>query len=93
MPLNLSVKIPITKEAFIEEKIIKIRYINKLYEKPHSRNNEAHRMSFAICIPILKQPSSSVHLDLTKSYLPDMELIIQNLIKFCICPACDLGHL
>lgn len=54
MPLNVSVKIPIKKEAFIEEKIIKIRYINKLYEKPHSRNNETHKMSFAIYIHILK---------------------------------------
>lgn len=70
MPLNLSVKIPIKKVAFIEEKIIKIKYINKLYEKPHSRNNEAHKMSFAIYIRILNQPSTLIHPDLTKIYQP-----------------------
>lgn len=74
MPLNLSVKIPIKKQAFIEEKIIKIRYINKLCEKPHSRNNEAHKMSFDIYVHILKQPSTLISPDLTKSGLPAMEL-------------------
>lgn len=73
MPLNISVKIPIKKQAFIEEKIIKIRYINKPYEKPHSRNNEAHKMSFDIHIHILKQPSTLIHPDVTKSNLPAME--------------------
>lgn len=56
MPLNLGVKMHIKKVAAIQKEIIKMRQINELYGQPHSRNNEAHKLSFATYIHILNQP-------------------------------------
>lgn len=64
--------------------------MNELYGKPHPRNNEAHKLSFAIYIYILNQPNTLIHPALTKSDSPAMESISQNLIKFCIHPTCDI---
>lgn len=46
------------KVAAIQKEIIKMRFINEPYGQPHSRNNEAHKLSFATYIHILNQPST-----------------------------------
>lgn len=58
MPLNLGVKMHTKKVAAIQKEIIKMRFINEPYGQPHSRNNEAHKLSFATYIHILNQPST-----------------------------------